>query len=63
MLYIYIMRKSATIKSMGSIIVRDIDESIRMEYRILCMKRGISMNQAIKDFVKAEVEKARKTGK
>ena len=57
------MKTKTKIAGMGSIIVRDIDEDLRMEYRLLCMKRKSSMNQAIKDFIKGEVEKSRKSAK
>ena len=49
--YIYGMSNNRKNDSMGSIIIRDVDEGLRKQFRMLCLEKEISMNQSIKDFV------------
>jgi len=38
-------------KSMPTIIIRDIDEELRKRLRIICLEKGISMNQQLKELI------------
>ncbi len=62
--YIYIEETMNDVKNMPSIIIRDIDEELRKRLRIICLEKGISMNQQlkqlVKDFVTRELAKQKK---
>ncbi len=45
------MAKTNNNDGMGSIIIRDVDEGLRKQFRMLCLEKEVSMNQAIKDYV------------
>ena len=45
------MPKKNNNDGMGSIIIRDVDEGLRKSFRMLCLEKEISMNQAVKDYV------------
>ncbi len=47
------------IRTMPSIIIRDIDEGLRKELRMICLQNGISMNQQMKILIKEFVDKNR----
>ena len=44
---------------MGSIIIREIDEALRKQFRLLCIKADISMNSYLKDIIKRIVEEGK----
>ncbi len=45
------MSKKNNNDGMGSIIIRDVDQDLRKSFRMLCLEKEISTNQAIKDYV------------
>ena len=45
------MAKKNNSDGMGSIIIRDVNEGLRKQFRMLCLEKEISMNQAVKDYV------------
>jgi len=49
--YIYFMEVTNDTKSMPTIIIRDIDEELRKRLRIICLEKGISMNQQLKELI------------
>jgi len=57
--YIYLMGKTDNNQNMGSIIIRDIDEELRKRFRMLCLEKGISMNQFLKDLIKRIVDRGK----
>jgi len=56
MRYVDFMARKKHNAGMGSIIIRDIDEKLRKEFRMLCLSADISMNQYLKDLIKRIVE-------
>lgn len=45
------MKKKKQTGDMGSIIIRDIDESLRKQFRLLCIKADVSMNSYLKELI------------
>ena len=54
------MSNNVDIAKMPTIIVRDIDEELRKELRIICLLNGVSMNAQIKELIAAFVKENRK---
>ena len=54
------MSNNVDIARMATIIVRDIDEELRKELRIICLLNGVSMNAQIKELIAAFVKENRK---
>ena len=45
------MNKVKDNNGMGSITIRDVEPDLRRAFRMLCLEKRVSMNQAIKDYV------------
>jgi plasmid stability protein len=46
--------------SMKSIMIRNVPEDLHKEFKILCVKRGVSINKLMLDLMRKEVDKEQK---
>lgn len=46
-------------ESMGTIMIRDVDEELRKKFRRICFEANISMNKAIKDWISRVVQEGK----
>jgi len=46
--------------SMKSIMIRNVPEELHKEFKILCVKRGVSINEQLLNLMRKEVEKDQK---
>ena len=46
--------------SMKQIMVRDVPENLHIEFKLLCVKRGISMNRRIIELIREDLKKEKK---
>lgn len=46
--------------SMKTIMIRNVPEELHKEFKILCVKRGLSINEQLLNLMRKEVEKEQK---
>ena len=46
--------------SMKQIMVRDVPDDLHIEFKLLCVKRGISMNRRIIELIRGDIKKKEK---
>ncbi len=46
--------------SMKTIMIRNVPEDLHKEFKILCVKRGLSINEQLLNLMRKEVEKEQK---
>jgi len=50
------MAKHEYSNHMGSIIIRDIENEVRKQFRLLCIQNNTNMNQVLREYIKRVVE-------
>lgn len=53
------MSKKKQTDDMGSIIIRDIDEGLRKQFRMLCLAKDVSMNKYLKELIQRIVQEGK----